>query len=28
VHWGDQTWEEMQYSGITYYLDHPVTAQK
>jgi hypothetical protein len=31
VHWGDQTWEEMQYSGITYYVDHPsskVTAQK
>lgn len=21
VHWGDQTWEEMQYSGITYTLD-------
>ena len=34
VHWGDQTWQEMQYSGITYYVDHPVkkagaeTAQK
>lgn len=31
VHWGDQTWEEMQYSGITYYVDHPKakeTAQK
>ena len=28
VHWGDQTWEEMQYSGITYYVDHPLTAQK
>jgi hypothetical protein len=23
VHWGDQTWEEMQYSGITYYVDRP-----
>jgi hypothetical protein len=31
VHWGDQTWQEMQYSGITYYVDHPAnkeTAQK
>jgi len=32
VRWGDQTWQEMQYSGITYYVDHPeaakVTAQK
>ncbi len=34
VHWGDQTWQEMQYSGITYYVDHPEnkseakTAQK
>ena len=23
VHWGDQTWQEMQYSGITYYVDRP-----
>ena len=23
VRWGPQTWEEMQYSGITYYLDEP-----
>jgi len=23
VHWGEQTWEEMQYSGITYYVDEP-----
>ena len=21
VHWGEQTWEEMQYSGITYFVD-------
>ena len=21
VHWGDQTWEEMQYTGITYTVD-------
>ena len=23
VHWGEQTWQEMQYSGITYYVDEP-----
>ncbi len=23
VHWGEQTWEEMQYSGITYFVDQP-----
>jgi hypothetical protein len=23
VHWGDQTWEEMQYTGMTYFIDHP-----
>ncbi len=31
VHWGDQTWQEMQYSGISYYVDHPdakLSAQK
>jgi len=34
VRWGDQTWEEMQFTGITYYIDHPAappvttTAQK
>jgi Copper type II ascorbate-dependent monooxygenase, C-terminal domain len=32
VHWGDQTWNEMQFTGITYYVDHPTptnaTAQK
>jgi len=32
VHWGDQTWEEMQFTGITYYVDHPAavnaTSQK
>ena len=21
VHWGDQTWQEMQYTGITYTVD-------
>jgi len=32
VRWGDQTWEEMQFTGITYYIDHlaarNATAQK
>jgi hypothetical protein len=32
VRWGDQTWEEMQYTGISYYVDQPAapatTAQK
>ena len=32
VRWGDQTWEEMQFTGITYYVDHPgpvnATAEK
>jgi len=32
VRWGDQTWEEMQFTGITYYIDQPAatnaTAQK
>jgi Copper type II ascorbate-dependent monooxygenase, C-terminal domain len=32
VRWGDQTWEEMQYTGITYYVDQPAapatTSQK
>jgi Copper type II ascorbate-dependent monooxygenase, C-terminal domain len=23
VRWGEQTWQEMQYSGITYYVDRP-----
>jgi hypothetical protein len=23
VHWGDQTWQEMQYSGITFTVDEP-----
>lgn len=26
VRWGPQTWEEMQYSGITYSVDEPATA--
>lgn len=26
VRWGDQTWEEMQYTGMTYYIDHPAAA--
>ncbi len=34
VKWGEQTWQEMQYTGITYYVDRPneapptTTAQK
>ena len=33
VHWGEQTWQEMQYSGITYFVDEQpqpvnVTARK
>jgi hypothetical protein len=31
VYWGDQTWEEMQYTGITYSIDkeaRPTTAQQ
>lgn len=31
VRWGEQTWQEMQYSGITYSIDNPhqqTTAQK
>jgi hypothetical protein len=27
VHWGEQTWEEMQYSGITYFVDEPDGAK-
>jgi len=23
VHWGEQTWQEMQYSGISYFVDRP-----
>jgi hypothetical protein len=23
VHWGEQTWQEMQYTGITYFVDEP-----
>ena len=23
VRWGDQTWDEMQYTAMTYYIDHP-----
>jgi hypothetical protein len=26
VHWGEQTWQEMQYSGITYSVDKPLVA--
>jgi Copper type II ascorbate-dependent monooxygenase, C-terminal domain len=26
VHWGDQTWDEMQYTAMTYYIDHPTSA--
>ncbi len=32
VRWGDQTWEEMQFTAMNYYVDHPApansTAQK
>ncbi len=27
VHWGEQTWQEMQYSGITYFVDEPVSQE-
>lgn len=27
VRWGEQTWQEMQYSGITYSVDEPVRTQ-
>jgi Copper type II ascorbate-dependent monooxygenase, C-terminal domain len=27
VHWGEQTWQEMQYSGITYYVDRPAASE-
>lgn len=27
VRWGDQTWEEMQYTGITFSVDKPVNAE-
>jgi copper type II ascorbate-dependent monooxygenase-like protein len=26
VRWGEQTWQEMQYSGITYYVDGPAAS--
>ncbi len=26
VRWGEQTWQEMQYTGITYYVDKPASA--
>ncbi len=26
VHWGEQTWQEMQYTGITYYVDDAPAA--
>ena len=26
VRWGEQTWQEMQYSGITYYVDRPAAS--
>jgi len=28
VHWGEQTWDEMQYSGITYTLDDQPPVRK
>ena len=27
VRWGEQTWQEMQYSGITYYVDRPAALE-
>ena len=27
VRWGEQTWQEMQYSGITYYVDQPAAPE-
>ena len=27
VRWGEQTWQEMQYSGITYYVDRPGVSE-
>lgn len=26
VRWGDQTWDEMQYTAMTYYVDHPASS--
>lgn len=26
VRWGDQTWNEMQYTAMTYYIDHPAAS--
>jgi len=26
VHWGEQTWQEMQYTGITFYVDQPAST--
>ena len=26
VRWGEQTWDEMQYNGMSYYVDHPAAA--
>jgi mono/diheme cytochrome c family protein len=26
VRWGEQTWQEMQYTGITYYVDQPAST--
>ena len=28
VRWGEQTWEEMQYSGITYYVERPAVRSE
>jgi hypothetical protein len=27
VRWGQQTWDEMQYTGITFTIDQPVTGE-
>jgi hypothetical protein len=28
VRWGEQTWDEMQFNGISYYVDHPAAASE
>ena len=27
VRWGQQTWQEMQYTGITFFVDKPASAE-
>lgn len=28
VRWGEQTWDEMQYNGMSYYVDRPAAASE